>query len=142
MSRKTSALLLCFFLIDLASVKCLDQDDDCVTTATFVDKDGKVSDKECIFPFIFNNETFFDCTERFEDSGKPWCSLQVDRDGVHVEGMKGFCLSPCKPQKAEARMISKRSADCITKKGPCVFPFVFFDKVSVITSQILLLTPF
>ena len=60
------------------------EDDKCMTE----------SDEQCVFPFIFNNVTYYECT--WDYSNTAWCSTKVDPSGVHVGGSKGKCGSGCR----------------------------------------------
>ena len=52
---------------------------------------------ECALPFIRNGVTHNDCTTVDAIDGKPWCSTEVDADGVHTDGRGhwGYCGSGC-----------------------------------------------
>ena len=54
-------------------------------------------DDVCIFPFTFAGRTYDKCTTvGFGDEQRPaWCSLQVDENGVHVEGNEALCPADC-----------------------------------------------
>ncbi|KAK1170415.1 matrix metalloproteinase-9-like [Acipenser oxyrinchus oxyrinchus] len=41
---------------------------------------------ECVFPFIYKEESYFSCTDK--DSDKPWCSLT---DNYDVDEQWGYC---------------------------------------------------
>ena len=64
------------------------------------DKCTTKSDEDCIFPFKFNNKTYYECT--WDYSNTAWCSTKVDKYGVHVGGSKGHCNFDCriKPKNA------------------------------------------
>ena len=51
----------------------------------------------CKFPFTFNGVTHDACTMHGSSDGKPWCSLKVDDEGQHVEGIatKFSCGKDC-----------------------------------------------
>ena len=53
--------------------------------------------KECAFPFTRNGVTHDDCTRVDSIDGRPWCSTEVDADGVHTDGRGhwGYCGSGC-----------------------------------------------
>jgi hypothetical protein len=78
-----SLLFLCSF-ISFAFAK------DCMTISTT--GGTKVSEK-CVFPFRYAKKSYNSCTTEYEDSGTPWCSVQVDANGVHVQTRWGFCDS-------------------------------------------------
>jgi len=69
----------------------------CLTT-----KDSPASEKECIFPFTFNNFTYNGCPldPTDETKTKRWCSTEVDETGNHVTGGDnyGYCTKGCNPE--------------------------------------------
>jgi len=77
---------------------------------------------DCIFPFVFNGQTFTKCT--YAKSPTPWCATKVDQNGVVVTNKWGDCdfsdrLSSCETDSTSA---------CVTTGGPvpnaaCIFPF-------------------
>ena len=64
-----------------------DTDTECVTVG------GNVPNAQCVFPFVFNGETYCECAELA--NGQPWCSTQTDEFGTHVTGTFGFCAEQC-----------------------------------------------
>ena len=70
----------------LTSKFCLDKSIPTVVTST--DNSTRVCQK-CIFPFKFDNETFYNCT----DYGftNIWCSVKVDKEAVQQEGFWQDC---------------------------------------------------
>jgi len=70
-------------------------EDVCLTSA-----DGEEPEKECVFPFTYNNFTFNGCPTVHEDKTKRWCSVKTDENGVHITGDKtwGYCTSGCRPE--------------------------------------------
>ena len=48
----------------------------------------------CVFPFIYKDMTYLECTN--VESEKYWCSAEVDEDGKHVIGSWGYCDKNCK----------------------------------------------
>ena len=48
------------------------------------------------------------------------CSVEVDREGVHVEGRRGHCRSDCVPLET-TRPKSKRSIECVAKVSCAAF---------------------
>jgi len=48
----------------------------------------------CVFPFKFRNRLYKTCTTADGDTS-PWCSVQVDTVGNHVQGQWGYCNSEC-----------------------------------------------
>ena len=63
----------------------------------------------CIFPFKFNNATYYQCTWDYSNSA--WCSTKVDASGVHVGGSKGICESGClvKPKSQVLKKLTSSS---------------------------------
>ena len=53
--------------------------------------------RECAFPFTRNGVTHRGCTREGVPDGRPWCSTEVDADGVHTDGRGkwGYCGSGC-----------------------------------------------
>ena len=48
----------------------------------------------CVFPFIYANQTYTGCTD--VDNGETrWCSTEVDEAGQYVTGMYGECSTNC-----------------------------------------------
>merc|ERR1712180_308761 len=70
-------------------------EDVCLTSA-----DSEDPEKECIFPFTFNNFTYYGCPTDPNDESKRWCSTSTDENGVHVtgDGTWGYCTSGCNPE--------------------------------------------
>ena len=64
--------------------------DVCLTT-----QDSKNPDKECIFPFTHDNFTYYGCPIDPLDKTKRWCSINIDENGVHVNGDDnwGYCTA-------------------------------------------------
>ena len=48
----------------------------------------------CVFPFIFAGRQHDTCTT-IDGAENPWCSTQVDSDGVHVDGNWEYCSDSC-----------------------------------------------
>jgi len=65
-------------------------------------KDSKASEKECVFPFTFNNFTYNGCPTDPTDETKTkrWCSTKVDETGKHIAGGDdwGYCTEGCTPE--------------------------------------------
>ena len=60
------------------------------------------SHESCIFPFKFNNVTYYSCTWAY--SNIAWCSTKIDSSGVHVGGSKGKCGDGCRiPPQPDVR---------------------------------------
>ena len=49
----------------------------------------------CVFPFKLGGRLYNTCTRMGTEDGVPWCSTQVDENGVHVEGKELVCPSDC-----------------------------------------------
>merc|ERR1712107_558288 len=77
----------------------------------------------CVFPFIYNGVTHFQCT--YTDSPTPWCATAVDSSGVVVTNSWGDCeVSATSACQTESITVPT----CTTTSGPrpgqsCVFPF-------------------
>ena len=56
---------------------------------------GAVRNACCIFPFKFAEVTHNSCITLNAPDNRPWCSTQVDGDGVHVTGRWGHCNARC-----------------------------------------------
>ena len=58
---------------------------------------GNVVNKTCIFPFYHKNKEYNLCTSddipKTEKDKTPWCSTEVDTNGVHIKGKYGLCES-------------------------------------------------
>ena len=69
-------------------------DEVCLTT-----KDSPASEKECVFPFTFNNFTYNGCPTDPTDETKTkrWCSTKVDETGNHITDNWGYCIKGCNP---------------------------------------------
>ena len=63
-------------------------------------KDSVASEKECVFPFTFNNFTYNGCPTDPIDTTKRWCSTKVDETGTHITGGDnwGYCTKGCPPE--------------------------------------------
>ena len=72
-------------------------EDVCLTS-----EDSKDPNKECVFPFTFNNFTYNGCPTDPTDETKTkrWCSTNVDETGNHVAGGDnwGYCTKGCNPE--------------------------------------------
>lgn len=62
--------------------------------------DSKDPEKECVFPFTYNNFTYNGCPTDPEDETKRWCSTKTNKKGVHVTGSNswGYCTTGCYPE--------------------------------------------
>ena len=59
---------------------------------------GKVSNKKCIFPFIYNSLKYDACTK--VDSSSYWCATEVDSAMVMVTDKSGTCdMTKCAAAK-------------------------------------------
>ena len=78
----------------------------CLTSVESVDPE-----KECIFPFTFNNFTYNGCPSDPLDNTKRWCSTKTDKDGLHRSGSDnwGYCTSGCYPEVFPGNIL-----ECIT----------------------------
>ncbi len=48
---------------------------------------GTQTPESCVFPFTFDNVTFFECTPHLHTRQLRWCSVEVDpATGIHVSG--------------------------------------------------------
>ena len=72
-----------------------DELDVCLTSPESVDPE-----KECVFPFTYNNFTYNGCPSDPLDDTIRWCSTKTDQNGVHTEGSDnwGYCTSGCYPE--------------------------------------------
>ena len=52
--------------------------------------------KSCIFPFIYDGNTYYGCWV-YGYGGLPWCSTEVDENGVHVDTKEQENLNACDP---------------------------------------------
>ncbi|KAM4622374.1 matrix metalloproteinase-9 [Discoglossus pictus] len=100
----------------------------CSTTADY-DKDGKYGfcpsellytyggngdEKPCVFPFVFDGETYNSCTTEGRQDGYRWCSTTASFD---KDRKYGFCPN------TDTAVIGGNS-----QGEPCVFPFTFLKK--------------
>ena len=49
--------------------------------------------KPCVFPFIYENQTYYTCTRKGSD--KDWCAIEVDSNGIRIYGKWGYCSPNC-----------------------------------------------
>ena len=47
--------------------------------------------KSCLFPFLYDNESYSACTLVDSDTGVPWCATGIDQDGFVVDNEWGEC---------------------------------------------------
>ena len=45
----------------------------------------------CVFPFIYDGETYNCCTVKDSYKGASWCATEVNEDGEVLEGKLGNC---------------------------------------------------
>ena len=72
-----------------------EEENACLTSA-----DSEDPEKECIFPFTFNNFTYNGCPTDPVDETKRWCSTKTDENGIHITGNTtwGYCTPGCHPE--------------------------------------------
>ena len=78
----------------------------CFTTVL---KEGKQAiGNECKLPFIHKGIRYNGCTLKDSNDNQPWCSLAVDKKGVHLSGQGswGHCGYYC-PKKFYGRNRTK-----------------------------------
>merc|ERR1711981_1084118 len=72
-----------------------------------------LSGSTCIFPFVYNGATHFQCT--YSDSPTPWCATAVDSNNEVVTNGWGDCsvsaTSACQTESIEV-------PTCTTSSGP------------------------
>lgn len=100
-----------------------DDDDDDETTETPSQRCTTLEGKPCVFPFMFLNKRYSQCTSDEDRAGKFWCSTRVDRDGWHVRGEWGYC----NPDTCGTRSPTPApTPSCTVTDGrACMFPFRF-----------------
>merc|ERR1712025_1274273 len=82
---------------------------------------GTTNGLECVFPFIYDETTFYSCTTA---GGFPsWRYTEVDGNGKGVNGKFADCTT-------DAACSAGSDTECVTTAGPvtgaaCVFPFLF-----------------
>lgn len=86
-----------------------------------------VNYNECKFPFTYKGTTYTKCTTDSSVNGKPWCAIEVDRDGVVIDKQWEDCQEECEsfylePQcdenylfNAEGRCVNSRSANNLVR---------------------------
>ena len=62
--------------------------------------------KTCVFPFIYGDQVFTQCTSVYSPSGAPWCSTKVHTNGMHHSGIGeyGDCDPACPSDTAEGAL--------------------------------------
>ena len=65
-------------------------------------KDSVASEKNCVFPFTFNNFTYNGCPTdpTDETQTKRWCQTKIDATGNPITGGDnwGYCTKGCAPE--------------------------------------------
>jgi len=95
-----------------------EEEDACLTSA-----DSEDPEKECIFPFTFNNFTYNGCPTDPLDDTKRWCSTKTDENGVHItgDGTWGYCTLGCKPEIFPDELLIGSDAEKDTQTETCDF---------------------
>ncbi|XP_053578028.1 matrix metalloproteinase-9 [Bombina bombina] len=75
---------------------------------------GNSDESPCVFPFIFDGQTYNSCTTEGRSDKYRWCSTTANYD---KDGKYGFC-----PNRDTAVIGGNSQGD------PCVFPFTFLEK--------------
>merc|ERR1712109_340652 len=111
-----------------------EDEDVCLTSADSADPE-----KECIFPFTFNNFTYHGCPTDPVNAKNRWCSTKTDENGVHVDGNNtwGFCTLGCRPEIFLDELLLGTDADNDTQTETCdytacngfTYKLDVFDKV-------------
>ena len=111
----------CFFLLLLLCclVRCRPQNDDNFISvfrkSCEVEEKATGESKPCKFPFIYNNQTYFGCTNVENEegvSGVAWCSTKTNILNEHIEGEATFgncnteCLTEEEGHKSEIEEIN------------------------------------
>ena len=62
----------------------------------------------CVFPFKYHGKSYDGCTLENADDGIPWCSTEVDSQGVHVgtQGKWGHCGQECFTDLGKSKLSS------------------------------------
>jgi hypothetical protein len=78
----------------------------------------------CIFPFIYQNQTYNKCTPRDSDTRQPWCATAVDSDNVVIDYAWGDCAEGCPGTRVECddRYFSIEDGVCIDVSVPGAIP--------------------
>ncbi|XP_075033821.1 matrix metalloproteinase-9 [Mixophyes fleayi] len=76
--------------------------------------DGNSDGQPCVFPFIFDGESYSSCTTEGRSDGYRWCGTTANYD---TDKKYGFC-----PNRDTAVVGGNSQGD------PCVFPFTFLGK--------------
>merc|ERR1712109_67609 len=111
-----------------------EDEDVCLTSADSADPE-----KECIFPFTFNNFTYHGCPTDPVNAKNRWCSTKTDENGVHVDGNNtwGFCTLGCRPEIFLDELLIGTDANNDTQTETCdytacngfTYKLDVFDKV-------------
>ncbi len=79
-------------------------------------KGGTRSPEPCVFPFTFKGRVRSGCITDEDDDGRPWCSVQVDRDGVHIPRQRrwGHCDPAACGSRRQVASASTPASGCRT----------------------------
>uniref|UniRef100_A0A8D2AL06 Matrix metalloproteinase-9 n=1 Tax=Sciurus vulgaris TaxID=55149 RepID=A0A8D2AL06_SCIVU len=77
--------------------------------------EGNADRKPCVFPFVFEGNSYSACTTQGRSDGRHWCATTPNYD---VDKLYGFC-----PNRADAAVIGGNSAGEM-----CIFPFIFLGQ--------------
>ena len=104
------------------------------STTTFSLACKTIDDLECIFPFIYEGQTYNNCIT-IHNNGIPWCPTQLDSLG-NYNGYWNNCGLGCEPPQAPAAPSTNATNNsCRTTSGPdvlgrnCVFPFIYYGQM-------------
>ena len=75
--------------------------------------------KPCVFPFIYNNKVYNECTDVNDPDNKKWCSTKVDDNGIHVGNGNfwGHCGPDCEDHEDNDDDFEILSEEAITDDG-------------------------
>merc|ERR1711962_416496 len=85
---------------------------------------SKYGPQPCIFPFTFNGNTYYSCTE-VESSGEPWCAYNVDNNGVAITGQWANCDPGCPGVSSRTQCTADVPCPGGTCPEACEFPFTY-----------------
>lgn len=97
----------------------------------------------CIFPFIYRNTTYSQCTSKDSDTGHPWCATSVDDDGYVIDFAWGDCSEGCPGTSFECdeKYFSIEEGICIDKSVPGSIPNWFGAPIVHLDEQTDVLFP-
>jgi len=99
---KSCIILGSFGVLLVAGLPAPQDDEYADEEVCLTSKDSVASEKECVFPFTFNNFTYNGCPADPADETKTkrWCSTKVDETGNHIPGGDdwGYCTKGCPPE--------------------------------------------